>query len=66
MAISSSKCQKLLGIKNDNKLTFETYVRSLCEKASPKLEVFLEFLKLNSNLNPIHERALTIVCQDHN
>ena len=40
MAISHSECEKLLGIHIDNKLTFEPHVRSLCKKASQKLNVF--------------------------
>ena len=36
IAIYNSKCEKLLGIHLDNKLTFEPHVRSLCEKASQK------------------------------
>ena len=40
MAISNSKYKKLLGIHIDNKLTFEPYVRSLCKKASQKLNNF--------------------------
>ena len=40
MAISNSKCEKLLGINIDNKLTFEPHVRSLCKKASQKLNAF--------------------------
>ena len=40
MAISNSKCVKLLGIHIDNKLTFEPHVRSLCKKASQKLNAF--------------------------
>ena len=35
--ISSSSCGKLLGIKLDQKLSFEAYVESLCKKASQKL-----------------------------
>ena len=40
IAISSSKCEKFLGIHIDNKLTFEPHVRSLCKKASQKLNAF--------------------------
>ena len=40
MDISSSKCEKLLGIHINNKLTFEPHVRSLCKKASQKLNAF--------------------------
>ena len=40
MAISNSKCQKLLGIHIENKLTFEPHVRSLCEKAGQKVNAF--------------------------
>ena len=40
MDISSSKYEKLLGIHIDNKLTFEPHVRSLCKKASQKLNAF--------------------------
>ena len=35
--IKNSKCQKLLGIKIDNKLTFDDHVTSICTKASQKL-----------------------------
>ena len=40
MAISSSKYEKLLGIRIDNNLTFEPDVRSLCKKSSQKLKAF--------------------------
>ena len=40
MATSNSKCQKLLVIHIDNKLTFEPHVRSPCKKASQKLNAF--------------------------
>ena len=40
MAVSNSKCEKLLGIHIDNKLTFEPHVRSFCKKAGQKLNVF--------------------------
>ena len=35
--IKNSKCQKLLGIKIDNKLTFDDHVTSICTNASQKL-----------------------------
>ena len=40
MAISNSKCEKLLGIHIDNKLTFEPHVRCLCKKASQNPNAF--------------------------
>ena len=40
IAISNSKCEKLLGIHFDDKLTFESHVISLCKKASQKLNAF--------------------------
>ena len=39
MAISNSKCEKLLGIHIYKKLTSEPHVRSPCKKASQKLEL---------------------------
>ena len=35
--IKSSKCEKLLGIKIDNKLNFNTHVDEICKKAGRKL-----------------------------
>ena len=35
--IASSSCEKLLGIKIDQKLPFEPHVEPLCKKASQKL-----------------------------
>ena len=35
--VKNSKCQKLLGVKIDSKLTFNDHVASLCTKASQKL-----------------------------
>ena len=50
MPISSIKCEKLLGVHIDNKLTFGPHVRSLCKKASQKLIAFVRIacsLKFN-------------------
>ena len=38
--ISNSKCENLLDIHTDNKLIFKSHVRSLCKKASWKLNSF--------------------------
>ena len=35
--IKNSRTERLLGIKFDNKLSFEQHVTSLCKKASQKL-----------------------------
>ena len=35
--IKSSKCEKLVGIKIDNKLNFNTQVDEICKKAGQKL-----------------------------
>ena len=35
--IKSSKCEKLLGIKTDHKLNFNTHVDEICKKAGQKL-----------------------------
>ena len=40
IAISNSKCEKLLGIPFDSKMKFKPHVRSLCKKASQKLNAF--------------------------
>ena len=35
--IENSKCQKLLGISIDSKLTFEDHINRICKKAIAKL-----------------------------
>ena len=35
--INSSKYEKVLGVKIDNKLTFDEHITSICKKASGKL-----------------------------
>ena len=43
--VSNSKCEKFLGIKIDSKLMFDSHVKSLCKKASQKLN-FLKKITL--------------------
>ena len=38
-SIKSSKCEKPLGIKIDNKLNFNTHFYEICKKAGQKLNV---------------------------
>ena len=35
--IKNSECEKLLGVKFDNKLKFEKHITDICEKASRKI-----------------------------
>ena len=35
--ITNSKCEKLLGIKIDNKLTFNARIDEICKKAGQKM-----------------------------
>ena len=46
--ISSSKCEKLLGIKIDNNLNFKEHIESLCKKASQKINALS---RLASSMN---------------
>ena len=41
--IENSVCEKILGVKVDNKLTFKNHVETLCKKASQKLALFQEY-----------------------
>ena len=38
--IASSSCEKLLGIKIDQKVSFEQHAESLCKEASQKINAF--------------------------
>ena len=39
--ISNSRCEKFLGIKIDSKLMLDSHVKSLCKKATQKLNAIL-------------------------
>ena len=48
--IRNSKCEKLLGIKIDSKLMFDSHVKFLCKKASQKLNALSKVIyQLNFN-----------------
>ena len=55
--LKNSKCQKLLGITLDNKLTFTDHVKSMCTKASQKLHAlsrvsnYMTFVQRKSIMN---------------
>ena len=40
--IDNSKCEKLLGVKFDYKLTFNAYIDDICKKAGLKLKPYQE------------------------
>ena len=44
--ISCSKCEKLLGIKIDNNLHFKEHIKSLCKKASQKINTLSRLASL--------------------
>ena len=57
MAISNSKCEKLLGINIDNKLTLEPHGRPLCKKARQKINAFARIacsLKFDQKKHLLH------------
>ena len=71
--IFNSLCQKLLGVKIDNKLNFGEHVTGLCTNTGQKLIMLCFILsqfgycplvwmfhsrKLNNRINRIHRRAL--------
>ena len=39
--IKNNTCEKLLSVKIDNKLNFDTHVKGLCKKANNKLRAFV-------------------------
>ena len=53
--IENGKCQKLLGINIDSKLTFEDHIYRICKKASAKLDVFC---RISYYMDPLKRRLL--------
>ena len=49
--INNSNEEKLLGIKIDNKLSFENYVSALCKKASQKLHALARIVNYMNLIN---------------
>ena len=49
--ITNSKCEKLLGIKIDHKLTFNAHIDEICKKAGQKM---------NALSRVLHRQSLTI------
>ena len=54
--IKNSKCQKLLGIEIDNKLTFTDHITSICTKVSQKLHA----LSRIGNYMTLHQRKIIL------
>ena len=42
-SMSNGRCEKSLGIKIDHELPFEAHVKSVCKKASQKLDALSQF-----------------------
>ena len=53
--IENSKCQKLLGINTDSKLTFEDHINRICKKASAKLNALS---RISCYMDPLKWRLL--------
>ena len=51
--IENSKCQKLLGINIDSKLTFEDHINRICKKASAKLNALG---RISYYMDPLKQR----------
>ena len=68
IAISNSKCEKLLGIHIGNKLIFAPHVRSLCKKTCQELSVFariaysLKFAQRKPLLNAFITSQFSYAC----
>ena len=65
--IKKSECEKLLGVKFDNKLTFEKHITDICRKASKAIYAlaiiapYMEFSKQRMVMNAFLIRSSTIV-----
>ena len=49
--LNSNKCEKLLGVKTDNKLTFDEHIRSICKKSSREVNALYRGAKVSSDDN---------------
>ena len=56
--IENSKCQKLLGINIDSKLTFEDHINRICKKASAKLNALS---RISYYMDPLKRKLLVNV-----
>ena len=56
--IENSKCQKLLGINIDSKLTFEDHINRICKKASAKLNALS---RISYYMDPLKRQLLVNV-----
>ena len=79
--ITSSSCEKLLGMAIDSDLRLDKHISSLCDKVSKKINALcqvtgymslekcricmLHSRTLNNIINRLHERALRIVYSDY-
>ena len=65
-SIENSDCEKLLGVKIDNKLTFDYHVSDICKKANRKINALTRiapFININKKrifINSFLGRSLTI------
>ena len=58
MTLKNRECEKVLGVKFDNKLTFERHITDICRKASrkiyalPRIAPYMDLSKLRMVMNP--------------
>ena len=53
ICLENSKEEIILGITNDNKLTFASHIKSICREASASAKKHLHFLKYHHNWEQI-------------